>query len=94
MVASVFLVANRLRWQLGRHNEVHEEVPVRKRALQIDLHLLHQERGELPATIQHILAGLVEFLARSPYSSDKYRQDYARAVGILMQPRDIAVFFC
>jgi hypothetical protein len=56
------LLANMLRWQLGSHYEVQEEVPVGKKPLQIDLLLLHRERGELPATVRRILAGLVEYL--------------------------------
>ncbi len=50
------LLANMLRWQLGRHYEVQEEVPVGKKPLQIDLLLLHREQGELPQTVRRILA--------------------------------------
>jgi hypothetical protein len=56
------LLASLLRWQLGSHYQVEEEVPVGKKPLQIDLLLLHQEQGELPASAQQILAGLVEHL--------------------------------
>ena len=56
------LLANMLRWQLGSHYEVREEVPVGKKPLQIDLLLLHREQGELPTTVRRILAGLVEYL--------------------------------
>ena len=43
-----------LRWQLGSHYEVHEEVPVGKKPLQIDLLLLHREQGELPQTVRRM----------------------------------------
>jgi hypothetical protein len=56
------LLANMLRWQLGSHYEVQEEVPVGKKPLQIDLLLLHREQGELPAKVRQSLAGLVEYL--------------------------------
>jgi hypothetical protein len=56
------LLASFLRWQLGSHYEVQEEVPVGKKPLQIDLLLLHKERGELSEQARKVLAGLVEYL--------------------------------
>ncbi len=63
MVASV---AGRLpaflRWLLGSHYDVQEEVPVGKKPLQIDLLLLQKEWGELSEQARKVLAGLVEYL--------------------------------
>jgi hypothetical protein len=73
------LLANMLRWQLGSHYEVQEEVPVGKKPLQIDLLLLHQERGELPATVRRILAGLVEYLGEFTLVEFKSPSDTLRA---------------
>src|SRR5262249_53147087 len=56
------LLANFLRWQLGKHYEVQEEVSVGKKPLQIDILLLHREQGELPEQARKMLAGLVEYL--------------------------------
>jgi hypothetical protein len=42
------LLASLLRWQLGSHYHLEEEVPVGQKPLQIDILLLHQEQGELP----------------------------------------------
>jgi hypothetical protein len=54
------LLANLLRWQLGSHYHLEEEVPVGQKPLQIDLLLLQKEQGELPAHARAILSGLVE----------------------------------
>ena len=56
------LLANLLRWQLGNHYHLEEEVPVGQKPLQIDILLLHKEQGELPESARKILAGLAEFL--------------------------------
>jgi hypothetical protein len=56
------LLANLLRWQLGSHYHLEEEVPVGQKPLQIDLLLLQKEEGELPLSARQILAGLAEHL--------------------------------
>ena len=56
------LLANLLRWQLGSHYHLEEEVPVGQKPLQIDILLLLKEQGELPPSARQILAGLVEYL--------------------------------
>src|SRR5580658_2893139 len=73
------LLANMLRWQLGSHYEVHEEVSVGKKPLQIDLLLLHREQGELPARVRQILAGLVEYLGEFTLVEFKSPSDTLRA---------------
>jgi hypothetical protein len=55
------LLANLLRWQLGSHYRLDEEVPVGQKPLQIDILLLRKEQGELPASARQVLAGLVEY---------------------------------
>jgi hypothetical protein len=55
------LLASLLRWQLGDHYHLEEEVPIGQKPLQIALLLLHKEQGELPASARQILAGLVEY---------------------------------
>jgi hypothetical protein len=59
------LLASLLRWQLGSHYHLEEEVPVGQKPLQIDLLLLQKEQGELPESARRILAGLVEYLGES-----------------------------
>jgi hypothetical protein len=49
------LLANVLRWQLGSHYHLEEEVPVGKKPLQIDILLLHKEQGELPEQVRQVL---------------------------------------
>src|SRR5687767_6856116 len=56
------LLASLLRWQLGGHYHLEEEVPVGQKPLQIDILLLEKEQGELPAGARQVLAGLVEHL--------------------------------
>jgi len=56
------LLASLLRWQLGDHYHLEEEVSVGQKPLQIDILLLHKEQGELPASSRKILAGVVEYL--------------------------------
>jgi hypothetical protein len=73
------LLANMLRWQLGSHYEVLEEVPVGKKPLQIDLLLLHREQGELPENVRRVLAGLVEYLGEFTLVEFKSPSDTLRA---------------
>jgi hypothetical protein len=56
------LLAAFLRWQLGSHYQVQEEVPVGKKPLQIDILLLRKTQGELSEEARKILAGLAEYL--------------------------------
>jgi hypothetical protein len=56
------LLANLLRWQLGSHYQLQEEVPVGQKPLQIDLLHLHKDQGELLPSARQILAGLVRHL--------------------------------
>src|SRR5258708_14510090 len=60
------LLANLLRWQLGSHYHLEEEVPVGQKPLQIDLLLLQKEQGELPASARQALAGLAAYLRSLP----------------------------
>jgi len=56
------LLTNFLRWQLGSHYQLEEEVPVGQKPLQIDVLLLRKQQGDLPPHAQRILAGLVAYL--------------------------------
>ena len=56
------LLAAFLRWQLGSHYQVQEEVPVGKKPLQIDILLLRKTQGDLSEEARKILAGLAEYL--------------------------------
>jgi hypothetical protein len=73
------LLASLLRWQLGSHYQLEEEVPVGQKPLQIDLLLLHKEQGELPASARQILAGLVEYLGEFTLIEFKSPSDTWRA---------------
>ena len=73
------LLANMLRWQLGSHYHLEEEVPVGQKPLQIDILLLHKEQGELPASARRILAGLVEYLSEFTLLEFKSPSDTLRA---------------
>src|SRR5438309_7480221 len=73
------LLANLLRWQLGSHYHLEEEVPVGQKPLQIDILLLHKEQGELPASARRILAGLVECLGEFTLLEFKSPSDTLRA---------------
>jgi hypothetical protein len=73
------LLASLLRWQLGSHYQLQEEVPVGQKPLQIDLLLLHHEQGELPASARQILAGLVERLGEYTLLEFKSPSDTLRA---------------
>jgi hypothetical protein len=54
------LLASLLRWQLGDHYGLQEEVPVGQKPLQIDILLLRREKGNLPEAARRLLAGLAE----------------------------------
>jgi hypothetical protein len=56
------LLANLLRWQLGNHYQLQEEVNIGQKPLQIDILLLLKEQGELPDSARQVLAGLAEYL--------------------------------
>jgi hypothetical protein len=73
------LLASLLRWQLGNHYHLEEEVPVGQKPLQIDILLLHREQGELPESARRILAGLVEYLGEFTLLEFKSPSDTLRA---------------
>jgi hypothetical protein len=73
------LLANLLRWQLGSHYHLEEEVPVGLKPLQIDILLLKKEQGELPASVRQVLAGLVEYLGERTLLEFKSPSDTLRA---------------
>ncbi|MBV9123070.1 MAG: hypothetical protein JO112_06920 [Planctomycetes bacterium] len=73
------LLASLLRWQLGSHYQLQEEVPVGQKPLQIDILLLHQEQGDLPDSARQILAGLVEHLGAYTLLEFKSPTDTLRA---------------
>jgi hypothetical protein len=73
------LLASLLRWQLGNHYQLQEEVPVGQKPLQIDILLLHKEQGELPESARRILAGLVERLGEYTLLEFKSPSDTLRA---------------
>lgn len=56
------LLASLLRWQLGEHYLLEEEVPVGKKPLQIDILLLRRVQGALSPEARRMLAGLAEYL--------------------------------
>jgi hypothetical protein len=73
------LLASLLRWQLGSHYHLHEEVPVGQKPLQIDILLLQKEQGELPASARQVLAGLAEHLGAYTLLEFKSPSDTLRA---------------
>ena len=73
------MLANLLRWQLGSHYHLEEEVPVGQKPLQIDILLLQKEQGELPASARQVLAGLVEYLGELTLLEFKSPSDTLRA---------------
>jgi hypothetical protein len=73
------LLASLLRWQLGSHYRLEEEVPVGQKPLQIDILLLRREQGELPTSARQILAGLVEYLGELTLLEFKSPSDTLRA---------------
>jgi hypothetical protein len=68
-----------VRWQVGSRYRLQEEVPVGQKPLQIDLLLVQQEAGELPAGARQILAGLVEYLGEFTLLEFKSPTDALRA---------------
>jgi hypothetical protein len=56
------LLAGVLRWQLGSHYELFEEVPVGKKPLQIDFLLLHKFQGELSEHARELFPEVAEYL--------------------------------
>jgi hypothetical protein len=73
------LLTSLLRWQLGSHYHLEEEVPVGQKPLQIDILLLQKEQGELPASARRVLAGLVEYLGPLTLLEFKSPSDTLRA---------------
>ncbi len=73
------LLANFLRWQLGSHYHLEEEVPVGQKPLQIDVLLLRKEEGELPEHARQVLAGLAEYLNELTLLELKSPSDTLRA---------------
>jgi hypothetical protein len=73
------LLASLLRWQLGEHYHLEEEVPVGQKPLQIDILLLQKAEGELPAEARQVLAGLVEHLGQITLLQFKSPSDTLRA---------------
>ncbi len=73
------LLAGFLRWQLGSHYDVREEVPVGKKPLQIDFLLLHETQGELSDHARTLLAGLTEYLNEYTLVELKSPSDTLRA---------------
>jgi hypothetical protein len=73
------MLAALLRWQLGDHYQLLEEVPVGQKPLQIDLLLLHKEQGELPASVRQVLAGLAEYFGEYTLLEFKSPSDTLRA---------------
>jgi hypothetical protein len=73
------LLANLLRWQLGTHYHLEEEVLVGQKPLQIDMLLLRKEQGELPGSARQILAGLVEYLGELTLLEFKSPSDVLQA---------------
>jgi hypothetical protein len=73
------LLASLLRWQLGSHYRLEEEVPVGRKPLQIDLLLLRREQGELPARARQVLAGLAEYFNELTLVEFKSPSDTLRA---------------
>jgi hypothetical protein len=73
------LLANLLRWQLGGHYHLQEEVPVGQKPLQIDILLLRKEQGELPQEARQTLAGLAEHFGELTLLELKSPTDTLRA---------------
>src|SRR5215471_9289041 len=73
------LLAALLRWQLGSHYHLEEEVPVGQKPLQIDILLLLKEQGDLPESARKILAGLVEYFGELTLLEFKSPSDTLRA---------------
>jgi hypothetical protein len=87
------LLAGFLRWQLGSHYDVREEVPVGKKPLQIDFLLLHKTQGELSDHARTLLAGLAEYLNEYTLVELKSPSDTLRA-GDFRTLLAYALLFC
>jgi hypothetical protein len=73
------LLTSLLRWQLGDHYHLQEEVPVGLKPLQIDILLLQKGQGELPPKAQRVLAGLAEHFGELTLVEFKSPSDTLRA---------------
>ena len=73
------LLAGLLRWQLGNHYQLQEEVPVGQKPLQIDVLLVRKQEGELPEDARRVLAGLAEYLNELTLLEFKSPSDTLRA---------------
>jgi hypothetical protein len=73
------LTGSCLRWQLGSHYELLEEVPVGKKPLQIDFLLLHKVQGDLSDHARKVIAGLAEYLNEYTLVELKSPSDTLRA---------------
>jgi hypothetical protein len=73
------LLAGFLRWQLGSHYRLQEEVPVGQKPLQIDVLLVRKEEGDLPEDARRVLAGLAEYLNEFTLLELKSPSDTLRA---------------
>ncbi len=73
------LLTGLLRWQLGSHYQLQEEVPVGQKPLQIDVLLVRKEEGELPEDARRVLAGLAEYLNELTLLEFKSPSDTLRA---------------
>jgi hypothetical protein len=73
------LLVNFLRWQLGDHYRLQEEVPVGQMPLRLDILLLRQLQGELPEQVRQILAGLADQLGEFTLLEFKSPSDGLRA---------------
>jgi hypothetical protein len=73
------LLAGLLRWQLGSHYRLQEEVPVGQKPLQIDVLLVRKIEGELPEEARQMLAGLAEHLNEFTLVELKSPSDTLRA---------------
>jgi len=73
------LLASFLRWQLGSHYQLQEEVPVGQKPLQIDVLLLRKQQGDLPEHAQQVLAGLVDYFNEITLLEFKSPSDTLRA---------------
>jgi hypothetical protein len=72
-------LASILRWQLGSHYHLEEEVPIGQKPLQIDILLLQKEHGNLPDHARAMLAALVERLGDLTLIELKSPSDTLRA---------------
>src|SRR5271154_838892 len=73
------LLAGLLRWQLGSHYQLQEEVPVGQKPLQIDVLLVRKQEGELSEDARRMLAGLAEYLNELTLLEFKSPSDTLRA---------------